>query len=411
MDRISTASAYAGAINNLMQRQVALSNTQVQMTSGKRVLHASDDPTAAARAERARTLEGRADAGKRAADASRNAMQLTESALGDAGEILQQIREQVVAAGNASYTDAERGSVAKNIRALRDQLLSVANRPDGSGGFVFAGQGSGTQPFSDAPGGVQYNGVSGQVQVASDEPLPLTLDGKGIWLEGNTGNGVFETVNTSNSKTAWIDAGHVADPSLAAAHATDSYAIQFSGAGAGSTYDIVRTDSAGASTTLVSGAAFTTGQQITVDGMSFAVTGQPTAGDTFGLQHSTPTLSVFSSIDKIVNALTPTAPGQPAPSASQVTQTIQTGLRDIDQSSAKLQSARSFAGQVLNQIDGVQGRLDATKLWGETTRSDAEDLDMVQALSTFQSQQTGYQAALQSYATVQKMSLLQYINV
>ena len=86
MDRISTASAYNGAIDNLLTRQVALTDTQIQLTSGKRVNQASDDPTAAARAERARALIARTDATKRAVDASRNAMTLTESALGDAGK-------------------------------------------------------------------------------------------------------------------------------------------------------------------------------------------------------------------------------------------------------------------------------------------------------------------------------------
>ena len=35
---------------------------------------------------------------------------------------------------------------------------------------------------------------------------------------------------------------------------------------------------------------------------------------------------------------------------------------------------------------------------------------MTAAISNFQNRQTGYQAALQSYASVQKLSLFQYIN-
>ena len=43
-------------------------------------------------------------------------------------------------------------------------------------------------------------------------------------------------------------------------------------------------------------------------------------------------------------------------------------------------------------------------------QSNAEDLDMVQAVSRFQNEQTSYQAALQSYAMVQRMSLFDYIK-
>ena len=48
--RIATANAYDASLESLMNRQVKLSETQEQMTTGKRVNHASDDPAAAARA-------------------------------------------------------------------------------------------------------------------------------------------------------------------------------------------------------------------------------------------------------------------------------------------------------------------------------------------------------------------------
>jgi flagellar hook-associated protein 3 FlgL len=35
---------------------------------------------------------------------------------------------------------------------------------------------------------------------------------------------------------------------------------------------------------------------------------------------------------------------------------------------------------------------------------------MVEAISLFQNRQSGYQAALQAYASVQKLSLFQYLN-
>ena len=65
VERISTSHAYDGALNNLMSRQDNLTATQEQMTSGKRVIKASDDPTAAARAERARALEERTTPARR----------------------------------------------------------------------------------------------------------------------------------------------------------------------------------------------------------------------------------------------------------------------------------------------------------------------------------------------------------
>ena len=396
IDRISTSNAYNSALHNLMTRQDNLAQSQEQLTSGKRVVKASDDPTAAARAERARALGDRTTASQRALDASNNAMTLTESALGDAGDLMQQARELLVSAGDASYGDAERQSKANALQALRTQLLSVANRADGQGGYVFSGQGSGGAPFVDQPGGVTFKGVGGAVNVATDEPLPLTLDGGNVWLAANTGNGVFVTTNT-NSSAAWIDSGSVTAPDQITG---STYDIQFSTAGGATTYSVLK-DGNQVST----GNAYTSGQQISVDGMSFAISGTPADGDVFETTPSTKSLSVFDTLDKAVAMLS-----TPDQGGASVQQAVQESLRNLDQCSSQLSSARSFAGTTLQRLDGVKGRLDATQLSAQTDRSNAEDLDMVQALSSFNQQQTGYQAALQSYATIQKLSLFQYLN-
>ncbi|MDQ2780337.1 MAG: flagellar hook-associated protein 3, partial [Pseudomonadota bacterium] len=57
--RIATAFAYESSINSLQQRQQALVSAQNQLTSGKRVQLASDDPAAAAAAERAMAADAR----------------------------------------------------------------------------------------------------------------------------------------------------------------------------------------------------------------------------------------------------------------------------------------------------------------------------------------------------------------
>ena len=56
------------------------------------------------------------------------------------------------------------------------------------------------------------------------------------------------------------------------------------------------------------------------------------------------------------------------------------------------------------------GRVLDADLVAQSERSNAEDLDMVEAISLFQNRQSGYQAALQAYASVQKLSLFQYLN-
>ena len=85
-------------------------------------------------------------------------------------------------------------------------------------------------------------------------------------------------------------------------------------------------------------------------------------------------------------------------------------MTEIDSVLGNVQAARSAVGESLNRMDGIESRIETLKLAAATEKSNAEDLDMTAAISNFQNNQTGYQAALQSYASVQKLSLFQYIN-
>ena len=396
--RISTAHAHDAAIDTLMKRQVELTDLQAQLTTGKRVAKASDDPAAAARAERALAGELRADTSQRAVEASRTVMSQTESAMSDAENLLQEAREGIVAAGNASYSDAERSALAAKLRAIRTQLLGVANRTDGAGTYLFGGQSASAVPFVDAAGGVTYQGLSGDVRTEGGTDLPLSADGSSIFMSARTGNGVYQTSAGAGVTGAWIDNGQVSDPS---ALTGSTYTLQFSVSGGATTYAILKDGNP----TAVTAAPYTSGQDIAVDGMNFKISGSPANGDTFTAAPSTPTLSVFDTLDRAIAGL-----GTPGRTTAQIAQGNTDALRDIDQSMGQLQRARAVAGEVLARIEHETSRLDTQRLANQTERSRAEDLDMTQAISEFQNRQTGYDAALKSYSMVQRLSLFQYLN-
>lgn len=396
--RISTRRANESGIATLQKRQVEMAEAQERLTSGKRVSRASDDPAAAARAERALAGQMRAETSQRAVDASRTAMSLTETAMGDSLELLQQAREALVAAGNASYSDQERSNLAEKIKAIRNQLLSVANRSDGAGSYLFGGQGATTQPFVDAPGGVAYKGVSGERRTEAGTDLPLTVNGDGVFMTARTGNGVFQTRAGAGVTGAWIDNGQVSNPS---ALTGSTYTLQFSVSGGATTYAVLKDGNP----TAVTAAPYVSGQDITVDGMSFRISGTPANADSFTVQPSSSTLSIFDTLDRAVTQL-----ATKGRSTAQIAQGNTDGLRDIDQTLAQLQGARAVAGEMLSRIDGETLRLADQKLANQTERSNAEDLDMTDAISKFQNMQTGYDAALKSYSMVQRLSLFDYLK-
>lgn len=397
--RMATAHFQDRSVELMLKRQTAMQDAQEKLVSGRRVTVPSDDPTAAARIERTLALEARTTADQRSLEASRSAMRLAETTVGEAGELVKRARDLLVEAGNATYSDSERRTLSLALRGLREDLLRLANRGDGAGSFLFGGQGGISAPFVDAIGGVIFTSQQGQVQASAGEPLPMTLDGSQAFLRANTGNGVFVTApGSANGPGAWIDAGKVVDP---AAITGASYSIVFSAAPGGTTYQVLKDGSpAGAPAQ-----PYQAGREIVVDGMSVTISGQPAGGDTFELSPSTKSLSIFDTLDRVAREL-----GTLNRSGSQITQTVNTGLRDVDSSLATLLAVRSSLGTTLERTDSIEDRMRASTLEAQTERSTAEDLNMVEAVSDFQSRQTGYDAALKAYGMVQKLSLFDYLR-
>jgi flagellar hook-associated protein 3 FlgL len=416
--RISTAYNYQTTVSELQARQSDMVSAQERMSSGKRVTKPSDDPAAMARAERALSDQSRAETRLRAIDASRNRMTLTEAALGRTVDLTQSVRETLIAAGDAGYSSGERDALVVQLKGLRQQLLGQANQADGNGGYLFGGQGMTTEPFADLASGVaaQVPPQDSAYNAAREDNLPLTVDGRQVWLTASTGNGSFVTApDTPNKGGAWISAGNVTDPG---ALQGASYQLSFSVNAAGqSTYSVSTfTKAANGVNTLtpvldnqgkpVTGVPYQSGKTIAqVPGMSFQISGTPANGDIFSITPSTPSLSVFTAIDNAVAGLS-----NKSASGTQIAQTVHSALRDVDQVLSRFQAARAEVGGTLNRLDGLQNSADARVLSAKTARSDAQDADMVQAVSEFSNRQTSYQAALQSYSMVQKLSMFQYIN-
>jgi flagellar hook-associated protein 3 FlgL len=142
--------------------------------------------------------------------------------------------------------------------------------------------------------------------------------------------------------------------------------------------------------------------------MSVRLSGMAVAGDQFTIAPSTPGLSVFEALDRMIDVLD--APAANPPDAGDRAELVNRGLRDLDQVLGNLQSVRARAGETLNRIDGVDARAQDRVLSDKTLRSQAEDLDMAQGISEFSTRQSAYQAALQSYSMVRKLSLFDYIS-
>ena len=395
INRLGSANMYDRTVTNLSERQSKLANLMESTSAGKRVLRASDDPVAAAQAERARTRISRTETDQRALDAQVASIAEAESKLGAANEALQSFRELLVNAGNGTYSQTERDALAAQMISLRDQIAGYANSTDSNGLALFRGLGSAEKPLQ----GSSFLGQSGQVS-SGDNSIAYTLDGVAAFMNVPTGNGVLAVnVGAGNTGKVWSDLGQITDPAAAAAVAapiTVSFAVDAQGA---TSYSI---DGGAAQ-------AYVPGQAINVAGMKLTVNGTPANGDTLGIAPSESS-DLFSVLDRAIDAVRTAGNSDGTTASGALAHGLAKALGEVDTGMNRMQAVRGFAGDLLNRADTITDSLSARAVQLEASRSAAEDIDMIEALTELTTQQNGYSAALQSYAQIQKLSLFNYIG-
>ena len=418
--RLGSANAYDNTIANLTTRQNNLSNLQQSLSSGKKINTPSDDPTGAAQAERALNRLSRIATDQRALESQRNSISSAESTLGSATDTLQQIRELVVSAGNGVLSSAGRKTITDQISGLRDSLLSLANIQDSNGQPLFAALGSALKPFvAPAAPGLDYtfSGLPGS-SASGTYAIPGALDGDSAFMLQPGRDAAFNVKVTGASAGSNLASGAVSATNSALVDGS-TVAISVTGfAGGNVNYNLTRTLPATVPATVplptpvttAGVAAWTQTGGFTVTdipvgngmpGLSLNITGTPVVGDSVNV---TPNSSVFSTLDNAIKDISG------ASTSAAAGQAVAQALYNIDLSMARISAVRGQAGDLLNRADSITSTNDKRSIEQETNRSSAEDVDMVKAISDFQKQQTGYSAALQSYAQVQKLSLFNFIG-
>ncbi len=311
--RVSTANSFDNTVNNLAKRQADLVAQQERLSTGKRVLRASDDPVAATLAESAQNRLTRVQGDLRAMEASRASLAQAESGLAESGDLIQKARDLIISAGNGSYSQRERDDIARQLVGLREQMFGVANLKDNAGRTLYGGLGGSATPFSDAFGtpGV-FQGQRGQ-QAAGNTSLPQSLDGNAIWMQ--------------------IPASPTVPP------------------------------------------------------VPPAVAG---------------TTTIFKVMQDTIDAL--------GAGVVNRTERLASALTELDAGLDRVLLARGYAGEMLNRADSLESLLDTRTVAYEREKSQLEDLDLIKGISDFQNQQVGMEAALKSYAQVQRLSLFEYVR-
>lgn len=203
--RISTHMMYDIGYSGIDRQTTELAHLQEQIALRKRIVRPSDDPVAAARAVEVQQyvdINGQFDSNLKTAASS---LDMEDTMLGSASDLIGQIRDLAIQAGNTSLTATARQSIGTSVRSLYDSLMSIANHTDGAGNYLFSGYQGKTVPFSgtiDAmnAGGtdITYAGDDGQrnVQITPSRYVAVSDSGSNVFVRTGNGESVFKTIAT-----------------------------------------------------------------------------------------------------------------------------------------------------------------------------------------------------------------------
>jgi flagellar hook-associated protein 3 FlgL len=204
----------SGTLRDLSIGLRTLQHTQAQLTSGRQLIRASDDPSAAAAAMGLRQQMNRADQRSRSLVDAQGWLDTADATMSNGLDRLSRAKEIAVRAANSGGLSdpGARQALAIEVRAIRDDLLALANTKY-NGRSLFNGTANGAA--YDANGVYQGNAATVVRDVAPQTNLQVNSTGPQIFgVGGGPVGNMFEVLDRlataiSTGNDAGIAAEHL----------------------------------------------------------------------------------------------------------------------------------------------------------------------------------------------------------
>lgn len=410
--RLSFNMKFNAGLDGILTTQQKMNRAQDQLTKQTRILTPADDPAASAKML---VLDQNLEQVKQFQNNSvllKNNLALEETVLTNMRTSMDSVSRLAIAAGNATYTEAERGALAQELKNIQIELLDLMNSRNAEGGFIFSGHQDKKQTYSlnNATGIYEFQGDDGQkaLQISPTIALP-----------GNdSGKFVFENVDARFKTTAAvISAGGATSATIAVADqgqfdayyrqtydsltpANNDFSIVLT---APSTYEIQQN---GAALVPPVTGAFTPNAPIQFNGLAINVNGAAAVPGQVDFSLQPPEKkNMLTTIGEFITALE-----NPAISDFDFTQIIGDTVNQITSAASNIDSALSTIGGRINVLDSVFGANEDLTINNKSYRADISEVDYAAALTEITKQEIALEAISNTFVKVSGVSLFDYIR-
>lgn len=210
--RIDSLSYYTTSLSGIQNGQSAIARVSQQLSSGKEMLAAKDDPLAATRAlELSDRISLRAQSLANQAKAS-IALKYENTVLQGLRTTLTQARNTLQGVGQEPEA-TNRTSATQMLKGVFHSLLAYANSRDAEGNYIFAGDKSATAPYANASGGdfstipasgvvTTFNGSAStrSVEIDTGRLIQVQDNLDAVFQSGVAGTDLLQTLDEAASR-------------------------------------------------------------------------------------------------------------------------------------------------------------------------------------------------------------------
>ncbi len=394
--RISFGQISSRILDRLFANYNKLEKTQQQLSSGKRVETASDDPVRASQSMALRSEVDQFSSFQRNIDDGLAYLGTVDSTIQTSNNLYQSLHERAIQASNDTNSADSRYYIGQEVRGIFDQMVGLANTAF-KGEYVFSGSNSQVPPYEvrngashlvPAPGAL----TSDMALTAGQIGVPIQLIDKNVNDSKDTITnaanayqvipGTFKVNGLTEGTDFTVD--YVKGTITFTAPGANALALSGSVAGMDITYNWLRRNEKS-----LDGVA----TREIEEGIGARV--NTTASEVFGGNLES------NAWEAMINLMEGTINNKPL--------VVRDSIDKLDASLKRQLTAQSANGSRVQRFESTQTRNNDRIVYTTQMQSDVEDIDFAKGISDYNMEQSVYEASLKMGAQAMQHTLMDFI--
>jgi flagellar hook-associated protein 3 FlgL len=201
--RVTPGMIHDQMLRNLNNNMNRMSDTQMQMTTGRKINKPSDDPVGITYALRYRSELSMNDQYQRNITSAQSSVEHLDNVLGQVNDLIQRAKELTVQGANGTNPLEARQAIAKELDQIYQQLVSTGNEQL-NGKYIFNGEKTQTPPYDPATAGTtDTDNQNTMLQVAPGVVIASSMTGNEVFGSSTDTDNLFTVMkNISNAMNA-----------------------------------------------------------------------------------------------------------------------------------------------------------------------------------------------------------------